>query len=136
MKEKIIFEGNSKFKDVKFDKNSGLFYFYFEEISLIPTDFWRVFKENKFKQISIDHGLKYHFNKPKIDLIPYLLEEFQNEYLHRIEVSTYNDLILFFSSDKKIEIYVTSMAFENWEITIKSKQYVCLQGGDDIATFK
>ena len=134
MNENIIFQGESKFEKIIFDKNSMLFYFYFEKIHLIPTGFWRFYKENKIVHISRDHTLKYHFQKPKIDLVPYMIEELKNEYLTRIEISKNNDLNLFFSSHKRIEVYIVSMAFENWEIMIKSKKYICLQGGYDIAT--
>ena len=135
MKRRLIFEGKSRFEKVIFDNDSKLFYFYFEEISLIPTDFWRFFKNNKIEHISKDNTLKYHFQKPEIDLIPFLKEELINENLIEVEISVNNDLILFLSSNKKIEIYITSMAFENWEITINNKQYICMQGGNNIATF-
>ncbi|AZJ35986.1 hypothetical protein [Tenacibaculum singaporense] len=136
MKEKIIFEGKSKIREIVYDNNSNLFYFSFEEIHLIPTDFWRFFKNNKIELISKDHNLKYSFQEPKIDLISFLNKEFKNDYLLKIEITNNNDLILYFSSTKKIEVYITSMAFENWEITIKNKQYICLQGGDDIAVIE
>mgnify|MGYP003611423341 CR=1 FL=1 len=135
MNNKIIFEGKSKLEKVIFDSNSNLFYFYFEEIYLIPTDFWRFSKENKIEQISKDHNIKYHYQKPETDLIPYLIEEIQNEYLIKIEILENKDLILFFSSNKKIEVFITSMAFENWEVTIKNRQYICLQGGGSITVF-
>lgn len=134
MNENIIFQGDSKFEKIIFDKNSMLFYFYFEKIHLIPTDFWRFYKENKIEYISRDHTLKYHFQKPKIDLVPYMIEELKNEYLTRIEISKNNDLNLFFSSNKRIEVCIVSMAFENWEIMINSKKFICLQGGYHIAT--
>ncbi|WP_394906737.1 hypothetical protein [uncultured Mesonia sp.] len=134
MNNKIIFEGKTKLEKVIFDNDSNLFYFYFDEIHLITTDFWRFFKKNKIEQISKDQDKKYHFQMPKIDLIPYLIEELQSEYLIKIEISKNNDLILYFSSDKKIEVYITSMAFENWEITIKGKKFICLQGGYEIGT--
>lgn len=135
MDKKIIFEGKSKLEKISFDSYSNSFYFSFEEIYLIPTDFWRYFIDNKIKQVSADHNKKYIFGKPEINVIDFLKKELLNEYLSKIEITQNNDLILCFSSNKKIEIYITSMAFENWEITIKNKQYVCLQGGYDIATF-
>lgn len=136
MNNKIIFEGKSKLEKISFDSNSNSFYFTFEEIHLIPTNFWRYFIENKIAQVSADHHKKYTFSKPEINVIDFLKKELQNEYLSKIEITQNNDLILYFSSNKKIKIYITSMAFENWEITIKNKQYICLQGGYDIAIFE
>lgn len=135
MDKKIIFEGKSRLEKISFDSNSNLFYFNFEEINLIPTSFWRFYIDNKIEQVSDDHNKKYIFDKPEINVLDFLKKELQNEYLSKIEITQNNDLILYFSSNKKIEIYITSMAFENWEITIKNQNYVCLQGGYDIAIF-
>lgn len=135
MNKKIIFEGKSRLEKISFDSNSNSFYFNFEEINLIHTSFWRFYIDNKIEQVSDDHNKKYIFDKPEINILDFLKKELQNEYLSKIEIMQNNDLILYFSSNKKIEIYITSMAFENWEITIKNQNYVCLQGGYDIAIF-
>ena len=130
MNENIIFQGESKFEKIIFDKNSMLFYFYFEKIHLIPTGFWRFYKENKIVHISRDHTLKYHFQKPKIDLVPYMIEELKNEYLTRIEISKNNDLNLFFSSNKETKHHIVSMALRVRKLWIlkKKQKYICLQG--------
>jgi len=89
------------------------------------STFWRYFKNEKSSLISKENDLKYSFEKPKINLENDLLNELKNELLLSIKLNKNNDLILNFDI-KKIIFYVSSTVFENWEITIKGKQYICL----------
>ena len=124
--KKTIYTGNSKLSNVKYYSDTKIWNFQFEDmIFLSSSAFWRYFKDEKLSLISKDNDLKYSFEKPKINLENDLLNELKNELLLSIKLNKNNDLILNFDI-KKIIFYVSSTVFENWEITIKGKQYICL----------
>jgi len=132
--KKTIYTGNSKLSNVKYYSDTKIWNFQFEDmIFLSSSAFWRYFKGEKLSLISKDNDLKYSFEKPKINLENDLLNELKNELLLNIKLNKNNDLILNFDN-KKIIFYVSSTVFENWEITIKGKQYICLNDGE-IAIF-
>jgi len=132
--KKTIYTGNSKLSNVKYYSDTKIWNFQFDDIIFLSSSaFWRYFKDEKLSLISKDNDLKYSFEKPKINLENDLLNELKNELLLSIKLNKNNDLILNFDI-KKIIFYVSSTVFENWEITIKGKQYICLNDGE-IAIF-
>jgi len=132
--KKTIYTGNSKLSNVKYYSDTKIWNFKFDDIIVLSSSaFWRYFKDEKLSLISKDNDLKYAFEKPKINLQNDLLNELKNEILLSIKLNKSNDLILNFDN-KKIIFYVSSTVFENWEITIKGKQYICLNDGE-IAIF-
>ena len=127
--KKTIYTGKSKLSNVKYYSDTKIWNFQFEDIIFLSSSaFWRYFKDEKLSLISKDNDLKYSFEKPKINLENDLLNELKNELLLSIKLNKNNDLILNFDN-KKIIFYVSSTVFENWEITIKGKQYICLNDG-------
>lgn len=132
--KKTIYTGNSKLSNIKYYSDTKIWIFQFDDIIFLSSSaFWRYFKDEKLSLISKDNDLKYSFEKPKINLEYDLLSELKNELLLSIKLNKNNDLILNFDN-KKIIFYVSSTVFENWEITIKGKQYICLNDGE-IAIF-
>ncbi len=135
MSKKVIFEGKSILKKITYDKSSKSFYFDFKDIYLIPTEFWRLYQGDKIRVTSFDQGKKYTQNKPEINLITQLYRLLEKEILFEVSIVNCNDLVLKFTGKKALKVYVNSMAFENWEIRIRNSQYICLQGGNEIAVF-
>ena len=132
--KKTIYSGNAKLSNIKYYSDTKIWNFQFDDIIFLSSSaFWRYFKNEKLSLISKDNDLKYSFEKPKINLENDLLNELKNELLLSIKLNRNNDLILNFDN-KKIIFYVSSTVFENWEITIKGKQYICLNDGE-IAIF-
>lgn len=129
MKEKTIYTGKATFTKFYCDENANVFYLEFDTVFLKTSEFWRYFKNNKIELISNDHNLKYIYNQPKIDIVSQLKKELQDELLICIKISENYDTLFYFTSNKKLKIYVSSMALENWEIIVNGKQYICLQGG-------
>lgn len=100
-------------------------------IHLLISCFWRLFINDEIKQKSTDNNTKFRFGEPKIDLSVSILATISNSLLIKIEheIKT-GDLVLYFEDYKKN--YISSMAFEDWNLHVDNKQYVSLAGGVEI----
>lgn len=135
MKE-IYYKGKTKLTKIDKDSNTNIWYFNFNNIYFQTSTFWRLYNNDKIILISLDDNLKYNYYKPKINLTTELLKILNDVLLIKIEKSkNTSDLLFIFEKNITLTFYLSSMAFENWNLHVFNKNYICLAGGE-IAIFE
>lgn len=125
----MIFTVNSLLKSLHFTEPNFWVFSFSDNVTVQAETFWRVIDGNKIIYTSEDHHQKSGLSQP-IDLTKAVLEIFKNIHLKRIEVQDgTGDLILNFSDQLKIEIYITSSGYESYSFWIEDKRYIGLGGG-------
>lgn len=125
----MIFTVNSLLKSLHFEEPNFWVFSFSGKVTVQAETFWRVMDGNKIIYTSEDHHQKFGLPQP-IDLTKAVPEIFKNIHLKRIEVQDgTGDLILSFSDQLKIEIYITSSGYESYSFWIEDKRYIGLGGG-------
>jgi len=135
-KKEIYFKNKTNITKLYQDVNTSIWFFEFKKSIFFQTSvFWRLSHKGKIIFTSSDNNKKYIFNKPKIDLALDVLKYINDRKLICIKrIKKSSDLVFVFQDNIKITFYLSSIAFENWNLHIDKKQYICI-GGGEIAVF-
>ena len=131
MTKDLIFETNSTFDSVNYDKDSDNWNFYFaNKIHVSSTGLWRLIKENKIIIVSLDNGHQFGLPKP-LDLVEITTKQLTGKIIREINVDkNTGDLTLTISENIKIQIFITSTGYETYEFSILDKRYIGLGSGE------
>lgn len=131
MTDELIFKPNSDFVSVRFDKETNSWHFYFSDnISVSPSEFWRLLIRNKISLVSFDHGQQFGLSHP-VDLEEALRNLLTGKKLTEMKVDKdTGDLTLIISDNIKIQIFITSFGYETYEFCIENVRYLGLGSGE------
>lgn len=134
MTTELIFKTDASFDNLTYDSNADSWTFLFtDNIYANSTGFWRLLKNKKILDVSLDHGHQFGLPNP-LDLSKKVTGELTGKNLTRIKVDkNTGDLILTLKEGYEIEIFIASTGYETYYFRIDNKQYIGLGGGDDIA---
>lgn len=131
MKKDLVFNSNSVFKSVAYDKEAGSWQFYFaDKIYTGTSGFWRLLLSNKIIFVSLDHG--QHFGHPQpVDLVGKVTSLLTGKKLTEIRVDKDTaDLTLTFTEEILIQIFISSSGYETYDFFIDEKRYTGLGSGE------
>jgi hypothetical protein len=104
--------------------------FFTNSIHLSIYSFWRILENGKIISISTDHRHQFGHAAP-VDLVAALSDQLNGCILHAIIVKEgTGDLVLRFSKEKDLEVYISSSGYENYDLTIGSKRFIGLGSGE------
>ncbi len=127
MENKFVYKTNSNFESVTYDSDSDSWHFSFtERIFVFISGFWRLLVSNKVKFVSTDNG--HYFGKENpLDLTYELPKLLKNKKLIEIQIDKdTSDLILNFSENVAVQILISSIGYETFNLKFKDKEYIGL----------
>jgi hypothetical protein len=135
MTKKLTFNTNAQFQSVTYDKDGDSWYFVFaNNIAFNAQTIWRLLKNKNIQWISLDHGQQFGLPEP-IDLVGNMTAELTGKRLIKIKVKQNTaDLLLTFTDDLEIEMFISSSGYESYNFSIDKTTYIGM-GSGDIAIF-
>lgn len=135
MTNELIFQTNSSFNSINYDKDGESWHFLFEDkIWFTSSGFWRLLVNNKIVCVSLDNGHQFGLPQP-LDLIQEVTKLLEGIKVIKVIVDNDTaDLKLIMTDEIKIEIFISSSGYETYEFSIDNKRYIGL-GAGEIAMF-
>ncbi len=105
-------------------------FFFCERYPLQTNGFWRVLKSGEYHLISMDH--RQTLDHPTdFDLTPALAEALDGSRLKELKIlAKSGDVILSLDKDVRVEIFVSSVGYETYQIKIDGHEYIGIPGGN------
>lgn len=131
MINKLTFKTQSEFQSVTLNEDDKSWYFVFaNQITFNVSAFWRLVVDKKIQLVSLDNGHQFGLLKP-VDLSQMLTEALSGKTLIEIRVSQNTaDLLLTFTDNIEIEIFISSSGYETYNFSIDGKRYIGMGSGD------
>jgi len=136
MQTDLIIKTSSNFQYVSFDKDADCWYIVFtDKIAFNISTFWRLLNDKHIELVSLDHGHQFGLPNP-IDLRQLLTDALTGRTLFEIKVKKNTaDLLLTFSDNLEIEVFISSTGYETYNFSVDKKKYIGM-GGGEIAVFE
>ncbi len=136
MQTEFTIKTSSQFQNVSFDKDADNWYFVFtENISFNISTFWRLLNDKHIELVSLDHGHQFGLANP-VDLSQLLTDALTGKTLLEIKVKKETaDLLLTFSDNLEIEVFISSTGYETYNFSVNKRKYIGM-GGGEIAVFE
>jgi len=130
MTNDLNFITNSLFDKVTYDGSADNWHFSFaDKIGISVSGFWRLLEKNHIVLVSLDHGHKFGLTEP-LDLKEEIKNRLTAKKIIKIVVNKDTaDLILTFTDQFKLEIYIASSNYETYDFSINNKRYIGLGSG-------
>ena len=131
MEKGMTFKTNKLFKSLTFYEESEDWFFLFaDKVYATSFKFWRLVKDNKIEAISHDHRHQFGLPNP-LDLVEKVTQLLTGKILLEIKVNkTTADLTLILSDNIRIEIFIISVGYESYDLSIEDNRYIGLGGGE------
>lgn len=132
MKENnMIFKTNSLFDSIEYNKEADIWIFSFtNNIYINAQTIWRFLKNKKIKLVSFDNE-QYFGHQTPFNLIDELTSELTGKFLLEIIIKPYtSDLLLNFTDNLQIEIFISSSGYESYNLSIANKNYIGMGAGE------
>ncbi|GIM58146.1 hypothetical protein ACIRNY_05590 [Capnocytophaga canimorsus] len=130
-KTDILFKGNIKLETLSYFKEGDMWQFKFDDfVSLDTTCLWRLVVDSKIMRTSVDNE-QYFTKENSTEIEKNLREVLKDLFLIEIELDTLSgDLFLIFTEKYKLQFFTNSSYYENWNLHIGNKQYICMGSGE------
>jgi len=131
MANEIIYKTNSLFQSLTYDKGAQLWNFVFDDnIYFNVYTLWRLLEYKKIKWVSFDNEQQFGLTKP-IDLAKEINDLLIDKKLTEIKVKQDTaDLVLSFSENILIEIFISSSGYESYSFSFNNKDHIGMGSGD------
>lgn len=118
------FELREKFVNVIKGDTSHIWTFYFtNDIVLNSETIWRLSCKNLIILVSEDDEQLFGLSNP-INVSSILVEKLKGKNLSKISIADSGDITLYFDEDVIIEFWVTSIGYENYQLSIGGNRYI------------
>jgi hypothetical protein len=90
---------------------------------------WRLLKNGKIVAASSDHGQYFGLSSP-LDLAQDIFSRLRSTRLTQVEIKPdTGDLCLVFADGHHLEVYITSMNYECYDMIVDGERYIATGGG-------
>ena len=130
MEKDLVIGINSEFRFLEFESEAECWYFIFDKIVFNIDGIWRILIEKKIKFVSLDNKQLFGLTKP-IDLVQEINKLLKGKLLLEVKVKQFSsDLILTFTDNIQIEIFISSSGYETYSFEIDNKRYIGMGSGN------